>query len=251
MPRRNFLLRLAYDGRDFLGWQRLPGAGRSVQGTVEACLGKALGQGGPIEVVGAGRTDAGVHAEGQTASFHAFTPLSCDAIRDALNAAFPPDLACRGCAEVDPRFHARLHARAKVYRYRILNRPEPDPALRGASLHVPEALDLGAMAEAAASLEGERDFRALSNAKGADTVRRLDEARVEARNGIVDLVFVGPGFLYNQVRIMAAFILEAGKGRMGPERSKAILEGRDRQAAPGALGPFGLCLVEVRYGEGR
>jgi tRNA pseudouridine38-40 synthase len=255
MARRNFLLRLAYDGRDFLGWQRLPGKGRSVQGTVEAALGRALGQDGfdgappaaPIEVVGAGRTDAGVHAEGQAASFHAFTPLACDGIRDALNAVFPPDLACRDCVEVDPRFHARLHARAKLYRYRILNRLEPDLALRGFSLHVPEALDLPAMAEAGAALVGERDFRALSNAKGNDTIRRLDEVRVEAKDGIVDIFFVGPGFLYNQARIMAAYILEAGRGKMDARRTKAILENRDRMAAPGALGPFGLCLVEVRY----
>jgi len=255
MPRRNFLIRLAYNGRDFLGWQRLPGKGRSVQGTVEAVLGEVLGRsasGGashaaPIEVVGAGRTDAGVHAEGQAASFHAFTPLSCEAIRDALNAAFPADLSCRGCVDVDSRFHARLHASSKLYRYRILNRPEPDPALRGFSLHVPEPLDLAAMAEAGVALVGERDFRALSNAKGGDTVRRLDEARVEAEDGVVDLLFVGPGFLYNQARIMAAFMLEAGRGRMDGRRAKAVLEDRDRRAAPGALGPFGLCLVEVRY----
>ncbi len=247
MPRRNFLIRLAYDGTEFLGWQRLPGAGRSVQATVEACLGRALGVGAPIEVVGAGRTDAGVHAEGQAASFHAFTPLGCEGIKDALNAAFPGDLSCRGCVEVDPRFHARMHASSKVYRYRLLNRPEPDEALRRYSLHVPERLDLAAMARAGAALVGERDFRALSNAKGADTVRRLDEVRVEEARGVVDLVFVGPGFLYNQARIMAAYLLEAGRGRMDARRSAAILEGRDRRAAPGALGAFGLCLVEVRY----
>jgi tRNA pseudouridine38-40 synthase len=247
MPRRNFLMGLAYDGSDFLGWQRLPGAGRSVQGTVEACLGAVLGTGAPVEVVGAGRTDAGVHAEGQAASFHAFTPQSCEGIKDALNAAFPSDLSCRGCEEVDPRFHARLHASVKVYRYRILNMPRADEALRRFSLHVPERLDLAAMARAGAALVGERDFRALSNAKGSDTVRRLDEVRVEVRDGLVDLIFVGPGFLYNQARIMAAYLLEAGRGRMDARRSAAILEGRDRRAAPGALGPYGLCLVEVRY----
>jgi tRNA pseudouridine38-40 synthase len=247
MPRRNFLIRLAYDGSNFLGWQRLPGAGRSVQGTVEACLGKALALGAPVEVVGAGRTDAGVHAEGQAASFHAFTPLSCADIRQALNAAFPSDLSCRDCLEVDPRFHARLHASAKVYRYRLLNRPVADPALRRLSLHVPERLDLASMARAAAGLVGEHDFRALSNAKGSDTLRRLDEVRVEEKEGFVDMVFVGPGFLYNQARIMAAYLLEAGRGNMDARRSAAILEGGDRRAAPGALGPYGLCLVEVRY----
>jgi tRNA pseudouridine38-40 synthase len=112
---------------------------------------------------------------------------------------------------------------------------------------VPEKLDLAAMSAAAAFLVGEHDFRALSNTKGADTVRRLDEARVEAHDALVDLIFVGPGFLYNQVRIMAALLLEVGRGKIGPERVPAILAGRDRRAAPGALGPFGLCLVEVRY----
>jgi tRNA pseudouridine38-40 synthase len=250
MARRNFLIKIAYDGTDFLGWQRLagaaPGRGRSVQGEVEASLATVLGS-GAIEVVGAGRTDAGVHAEGQAASFHAFSSLGCAALKDALNAAFPPDLACRSCAEVDPRFHARLHAAAKVYRYRLLCGSEGDPFLRRYSLHVPEALDLGAMRAAAAALVGERDFRAVSNAKGDDTARRLDEARVESDGRLIDLVFVGPGFIYNQARVMAALVLEAGRGALRPDRVSSILAGRDRAAAPGALGPFGLCLVDVRY----
>ncbi len=257
MARRNFLLRLAYDGTDFRGWQRLrgpaagPGAGRSVQGEVEACLAAVLGRAGPagdsIEVVGAGRTDAGVHAEGQAASFHAFTELGCESIKDALNARFPSDLACISCVEVDARFHARLHVKSKVYRYRLLASREPDPFMRRYSLRVPEKLDLVAMSAAAAALVGEHDFRVLSNAKGEDTRRRLEEARVEASGRIVDLVFVGPGFIYNQARVMAALILEAGKGSLPPERVGAILESRSRSVAPGALGPFGLCLVDVRY----
>jgi tRNA pseudouridine38-40 synthase len=258
MARRNFLVRLAYDGTDFSGWQRLrgaargsaPGTGRSVQGELERCLAGVLGRPGPdvaIETIGAGRTDAGVHAEGQAASFHAFTDLGCDALKEALNARFPPDLACKSCVEVDTRFHARLHAKAKAYRYRFLASTEPDPFLRRYSLRVPEPLDLAAMSAAAAALVGERDFRAVSNARGEDTRRRLDEARIEASGRVVDLIFVGPGFIYNQARIMAALVLEAGKGSLAPERAGAILEGRDRAAAPGALGPFGLCLVDVRY----
>lgn len=252
MARRNFLLRLAYDGTDFGGWQRLRGgargtapSGRSVQGEVEAALAKLLGA--ETEIVGAGRTDAGVHAEGQAASFHAFTSLPERDLAVALNERLPPDLACLACAEVDTRFHARLHAQSKVYRYRLLASSTPDPFLRRYSLRVEEGLDLKAMSAAAAALVGERDFRAVSNAKGEDTVRRLDEVRVEAAGRLVDLVFVGPGFIYNQVRIMAALLLEAGRGRLEPSRAAAILSGRDRSAAPGALGPFGLCLVDVRY----
>lgn len=252
MPRRNFLFKLAYDGTEFHGWQRLPGsAGRSVQGDLEAALEKAIGV-GPIETIGAGRTDAGVHAEGQAASFHAFTPLGCEELRDEVNARLPPDLACLSCREVDTRFHARLHAREKVYRYRFLISKAPDPFLRRYTLRVSQTLDLEAMSVAASALVGERDFRAVSNAKGEDTMRRLDVARVEAgpegpTGRIVDLVFEGPGFIYNQVRIMAALVLEAGKGALPPEKVGAILAGKDRAAAPGALGPFGLCLVDVRY----
>jgi pseudouridylate synthase I len=259
MPRRNFLLALSYDGTDFHGWQRLPGE-RTVQGEVESALARLFGlaprpDGSPaIEVVGAGRTDSGVHAEGQGASFHAFTPLSCEAIVSGLNAALPRDLRCRSCTEVDSRFHARLHAVSKTYRYRLLVSKRDNPALRRTSLRVDGPLDLGAMREASASLLGERDFRALSNAKGEDTQRRLDLVSVEERPApgggtLVDLVFVGPGFIYNQVRVMAALLLAVGEGRVAPASAAAILDGRDRSAAPGALGPYGLCLVEVRYGQ--
>ncbi len=257
MPRQNFLIRLAYDGTDFQGWQRLPGqqsnrglvrgsaAGRSVQAEVEAGVSKVLGT--AIEVVGAGRTDAGVHAEGQAASFHAFTALGCSALKDAINVQFPPDLVCTSCIEVDARFHARLHAKTKIYRYRMLVSSDPDPFMRRYSFHVGEKLDVDAMKAAAAALIGEKDFRAVSNAKGDDTVRRIDEARVEVEGRFIDLVFVGPGFIYNQVRVMSALLLEAGKGAIAPDRVPAILAGRDRAAAPGALGPFGLCLVDVLY----
>jgi tRNA pseudouridine38-40 synthase len=261
MARRNFLVVLAYDGTDFKGWQRLGGpardsgagrgraSGRSVQGELERVLSEVLGA--PMEVVGAGRTDAGVHAEGQAASFHAFTALSCAELKAGLNARLPSDLACRSCSEADGRFHARLHAASKVYRYRLLASEEPDPFLCRFSLRVPGSLDLEAMRTAGGRLVGERDFRALSNAKGEDTVRRVDEVRIEARphlgGEIVDLVFVGPGFLYNQVRIMAGLLLEAGRGAATPARIDAILAGRDRSAAPGALASRGLCLVEVRY----
>jgi tRNA pseudouridine38-40 synthase len=246
MPRRNFLLTLAYDGTDFQGWQRLPGAGRSVQGSVEEALAGLLGE--AVELTGAGRTDAGAHAEGQGASFHSRTTLAPAAIKEALNGSFPGDLACLACREVDPRFHARFRAKAKVYRYRIRAAPDPDPFARRYSLHVPVPLDRAAMVECAAHLVGERDFRAFSNAKGEDTVRRIDEARIEEHAPFVDMLFVGPGFLYNQVRIMAAVVLEAGLGRLEPADLPALLAGRERRTVPGALGAFGLCLVEVRYG---
>jgi tRNA pseudouridine38-40 synthase len=246
MSRRNFLIVLAYDGGDFSGWQRLPGIGRSVQGSVEEALCKALG--GAVEITGAGRTDAGVHAEGQAASFHAHSLLDCNAIRAALNSFLPGDIVCRSCVEVDPRFHARFRAKAKVYRYRLHVASENDPFIRRYSYHVSSPLDLGAMAAAGRELQGEHDFRAFTNAKDvADGQRRLDEVRVEANGDFVDLYFAGEGFLYNQVRIMAALLLEAGRGRMRQGETTVLLAGADRTRVPGALGPYALSLVEVRY----
>lgn len=252
MPRRNFLLTLSYDGSGFEGWQRGPSgaaAGRSprtVQATVEAALSTILGE--SVEIVGAGRTDAGVHAEGQAASFHSRTALEPAALASGLNAALPADVRCLACKEVDPRFHARYRAKGKLYRYRLHVGERPDPLLRSTSFHVDGKLDLGAMRSAAALLEGSHDFSAFTNAKGTtDRVRRLDAARVEASGEIVDLLFRGEGFLYNQVRIMAAALLETGRGRLNPADIADALAGGNRKAMPGALGPFGLCLVAVYY----
>jgi tRNA pseudouridine38-40 synthase len=249
MPRHNFLLKLAYDGSGFAGWQRgAAGGPRTVQAEVEAALGRLLGE--AVEIVGASRTDAGVHAEGQAASFHSRTELGPDALVSGLGALLPEDCRCLSCREVDPRFHARFRAKAKLYRYRLQTGPRPDPALRPYSLHVPEALDLEAMAEAGRLLAGSHDFRAFSNAKGeAEGRRRLDEVTVAEAPGRVDLLFKGQGFLYNQVRIMASALLEVGRARLSSSDIAAALdEGlAARVRMPGALGAFGLCLVEVYF----
>lgn len=253
MPRRNFLLILSYDGSGFEGWQRGPdlhGADgkprRTVQAVVETSLAKLLGE--TIEIVGAGRTDAGVHAEGQAASFHSRTPLEPGAIAAGLAGILPADVRCVSCREVDPRFHARYRARGKLYRYRLHVGALSDPLLRPTSLHVGPGLDLDAMRRAAALFEGSHDFGAFTNAKGkADAVRRIDSVRLEASGEIVDLLFRGEGFLYNQVRIMAAALLETGRGRLVPDDIAAALAGGKRRAMPGALGSFGLCLVTVYY----
>ena len=248
MPRRNFLLRLAYDGSGFFGWQRQKDDVRSVQAEVEAALGRLLGE--AVSVTGAGRTDAGVHAEGQGASFHSRTVLSCGDIVAALVRELPRDISCSGCREVDPRFHARFRAKSKTYRYRFLmpgTATAAGPAVR-TGLLVPEPLDIEAMSETAVAFKGEHDFRAFTNARGVDDCRRaIDDARVTVGEGTVDLYFTASGFLTNQVRIMAAAVLEAGKGRLGPKEIRSLLNGRERSAAPGMLPAQGLCLVDVRF----
>ena len=253
MPRRNFLLTLAYDGTGFEGWQRGPAPDsrsgtvhRTVQAEVEAALSRLLGE--ELEITGASRTDAGVHAEGQAASFHSRTSLGPEELVAGLNAGLPGDITCRSCREVDPRFHARFRAKGKLYRYRLHVGARPDPVLRRFSLHLPESLDLDAMAAAAATFAGTHDFGAFTNARSrTDRTRRLDYARVEASGDTIDLLFRGEGFLYNQVRIMAAALVEAGRGRLLAGDIEAALAGGQRKAMPGALGPFGLCLVAVYY----
>ncbi|MEN6364634.1 MAG: tRNA pseudouridine(38-40) synthase TruA [Rectinema sp.] len=250
MSRHNFLLVLAYDGTDFEGWQRLPGDARSIQGMVETTLSAILGE--TIEVTGAGRTDRGVHAEGQAASFHSRTELRPEAIMEKLNAAFPPDITCRSCREVDPRFHARFRAKGKVYRYRLHSGPGPDPVSKRFSHHIGALPNLETMQRAGSRLLGEHDFGFLSNEKEReDKVRRLDAVRIEESPApmgrFIDLYFEGPGFLHNQVRMMAALLLAVGEGKIGEGKLDALLSRAERAPMPGALGPHGLCLVEVRY----
>jgi tRNA pseudouridine38-40 synthase len=242
---------LAYDGTDFSGWQRLGGGARTVQKTLEDALSGLLGE--RVNVVGSGRTDAGVHADGQAANFWTRSTMPPAAIATRLNEALSPDLAC-ACVfarEVVPAFHARYRALAKTYAYRFHDGFYPDPFARRWSLHVGARLDERAIASALAVLPGERDFSALTNAKddARGFVRNLSSAAVERRGDLVEVSFTADGFLYNQARVMAACALEAGLGRLDATALSAIVVSKDRSRAPGALGAFGLRLVKVEYRE--
>ncbi len=246
MPRRNFLLTLAYDGSGFSGWQRLPDPERTVQKEVETALSLILGE--KVEVVGAGRTDSGVHAEGQAVGFHSRTPLSCSELVAALCAKLPADISCLACREVDPRFHARYRAKSKTYRYRLHVASSADPAARATSLHVDEPFDREAVAAAARLFEGEHNFRAFTNApKSTATRARIDSARIVSSGDFVDLYFSAPGFLYNQVRIMVGTLVAVGKGKLSLKALAELLESGTRAQAPAMAGAFGLSLVGVKY----
>jgi len=244
---KTFKLTLAYDGTSFKGWQRLPGKARTVQGTVEQALSTILDA--DIDIAGAGRTDAGAHAEGQVASFSAATMLEPDELATRLGAGFPTDLACVACESAPARFHARYWPSTKTYRFRVLNRARGDPFLSRYSLLWREALDLDAMRRAAEVFIGGHDFSSFTNLKDKEKnlVRTVSAAAVEQTGDIVDLRFSADGFLYNMARIMAAAVLEAGAGRLTADAIREILEARDRSLAPGAAPAHGLCLESVRY----
>ncbi len=250
METRNFRLTIAYDGTRYLGWQKLgePGSkdfGRTIQGKLEAILRKLTGE--DAEVNGSGRTDAGVHAAAQTANVKLRYDISPEELMAYMNRYLPEDIAVLAAEEVPERFHARLHARGKTYRYRIRNSTVPDVFRSRFEYLVPEPLDLAAMEAAAAVLTGTRDYRPFCASKRTkkSTVRTVDSIRVEKTGDVVELTFHGSGFLYNMVRILTGTVLEAGLGRLDPAEIPEIFAGR-RPA--GYTAPArGLTLMEVEY----
>ena len=244
---RNLRLDICYDGTRYRGWQRLPGRDDTIQGKLETTLSRILDE--PVEVSGSGRTDAGVHALGQVANFHTESAMSVEEILEYCNRYLPEDIAVVEVSEAAPRFHSRLNATGKRYRYRIINSQIPDVFWRRYATEEPEELDLDAMRKAAERLLGEHDFKAFTSAKKSkkSTVRRIDEIRIERIENRVEFVFTGNGFLHHMIRILMGTLLEVGKGIRTPESVSDILKSGDRAKA-GALVPAkGLVLEEVFY----
>ena len=244
----NFRLLVEYDGTDLEGWQIQPGPARTVQGVLVAALERITGA--AVTVNGAGRTDAGVHAEGQVASASFATRLAPAELQRALNALLPRDVAVREVGLVPDAFHARRHARSKLYVYRLWTGTSRSPLCERTSLWVRPSLDLEAMREAGQALVGSHDFASFRGVGSAvrSSVRTL--SRVEIRGqlgGEVALDFEGTGFLRHMVRNLVGTLLEVGRGRRAPAAMPGLLAALDRnQAGPTALAQ-GLTLIHVRY----
>lgn len=243
---RNLRLDICYDGTRYRGWQRLTGVENTIQGKLEAALSRILNE--PIEVSGSGRTDAGVHAKGQVASFHCENNMACEEILNQLRRYLPEDIGIYSCRQVADRFHARLNAKRKTYCYRIWNSDEPCVFERRFVAAVPEKLNVEKMRQAALSLLGEHDFAVFCANKKMkkSTVRRLDSIEIKQEGNEIRISFTGNGFLYNMVRIMTGTLVEVGQGSRSVE-SVATLFGQDRSAAGMLMPPQGLCLMEVEY----
>lgn len=248
MPQRTLKLVVAYDGTHFHGWQRQRGV-RTVQEDLQDLARRVLHE--PVDVVGASRTDAGVHARGQTA--HVVTASAmpdrnvCSALRDRL----PDDIALVHLTRVHDTFHAIRDARTKLYRYRVYNAARSPAAALVApyAWHVWWPLDADAMRAAAAALVGTHDFAAFasSGCQRSTTVRTIRRFDVQRRFEEIWFDVEGDGFLYNQVRNMVGTLIEIGRGHWPAARLGEILAGRQRTLAGPTAPPHGLCLQWIRY----
>ena len=244
---RNFQMILQYEGTRYQGWQKQESTENTIQGKLEHRLSKMVNE--EVAVEGSGRTDAGVHAMGQVANFHCNTKMSEKEIMEYINTYLPEDIAVIALSEVNERFHARLNAKGKIYRYRVLNSEIPHIFDRRYVYQTEAVLDMERMQKAAEYLCGTHDFKAFtSNKKGKkSTVRRIDEIKIEKAGDEIWFTFSGNGFLYHMVRILMGTLLEVGRGEKSPEMIPEILEGKNREAAGELVPAKGLTLLKVLY----
>jgi len=244
-----FRLVIEYDGTDFSGWQKQPGR-RTVQGVLEDALAVILRS--PVRLQGAGRTDAGVHALGQTASFQTEADISPFRLRKGLCALARPDVAVVEAAEAPMGFNARFDAVGKHYRYAILNRPSPSPLSGRMRFFVPQPLDIDAMCRAAALLVGAHDFAGFraADCERETTVRTLSAVEVRRFDTDIFIEVKGDAFLKNMVRIIAGSLVDVGLHRLSLQSIRDALTRGERTAAGRTAPAAGLTLVSVFYPDG-
>jgi tRNA pseudouridine38-40 synthase len=243
----NYRLTLAYDGTDFEGWQRQRAA-RTVQGVLEAALGR-LADGAAVRVAGAGRTDAGVHALGQVASFELARLWEPQQLLRALNGLLPDDVRALELQHAAPAFHARRSALGKHYRYTLDTDPVQSPLRRRHAAHAPGPLDLVAVRAAASAFVGRRDFASLKSAGGSvrTSVRSVTRCEARLEQGVLSVDVEADGFLRKMVRSLVGGLLAVGRGGWSVQALREALERRDRRGWPAPAEARGLTLLRVVY----
>lgn len=240
------MLKVAYDGTNYHGWQLQPNAV-----TIESVLNETLSElfQEDIKVIGASRTDAGVHAMGNIAVFDTKSRMPAEKVSYALNQRLPEDIKIQKSWQVEDDFHPRHQNSMKTYEYRILNTEFPVPTERLYAYFTYVPLDINLMQEAAAYLEGEHDFKSFCsvNTTVESTVRIIYQIQVEKNNDTIVIRVTGNGFLYNMIRIIAGTLIEVGRGKIEPIEIRNILEAKDRECAGPTAPANGLTLMEYRY----
>lgn len=245
---RRVLLRVAYDGTDFHGWQYQPNA-RSVEGELNIALCKLTGE--DIVVIGASRTDAGVHGLDNIAVFDTESTIPGEKFAYALNTILPADVKVQKSYDVDADFHPRKRKTSKTYGYRIYQAKQPNPVKDRYAYYVNYDLNVEAMKEAARYLIGEHDFKSFASVhtQALTTVRTIYNVEVKNQDGDIVIEVTGNGFLYNMVRIIAGTLIEIGKGRWEPEYIKTMIQETDRIVAGPTAPACGLMLLKIDLEE--
>lgn len=241
---QNYKITICYDGTDYHGWQRQPRK-RTIQGYLEKALSKIAKK--QIPVIGAGRTDAGVHALAQVAHFKAQLTLDEAALHRAMNSLLPKDIRIISVQKVGREFHARKMALSKVYRYRIFNAKDISPFVLRYALYWPYELDVERMKTAAAKFIGEADFNPFSSNRLLYPVRNVSRSDIQKKGKEILYTVEANGFLRYMVRTMVGTLLEIGRGKRDPDVIDELFAGKKRTLASPTAEPQGLCLIEVRY----
>jgi tRNA pseudouridine38-40 synthase len=244
---RTLKLTIAYDGTNYVGWQRQPD-GPSIQQAIEEAFSPLVG-GTPPAVAGAGRTDAGVHALAQIATVNAAIDLAPASVRRALNVRLPFDIRVTAVEDAPLGFHARFQATGKTYRYRVVTDEVMSPFDRAFAWHAPGRRDLPAMSAAAGQLLGRHDFASFQagGSLTSDTVRTIERLSIEDAPGGFVIHVDGDGFLRHMVRVLVGTLMDVGASLRTPESMREVLARRDRRAAGPTVPACGLTLVRVRY----
>lgn len=242
----NVKILLEYEGTAYSGWQRQKNA-ISIQEVLENAIKSITGE--AVNVIGSGRTDAGVHALGQVANFKTQTKIPIEKLPYAINSKLPEDIVVKHAEIVPEDFHARFWAKAKIYTYTIYNAKFPSPLLRRYSYFYPRPLNVRAMKKAADMLIGTHDFASFmaSNSPVKSTVRCIERLEVFQNGDIVKFEIEANGFLYNMVRIIAGTLLDVGINKKKANDIISIIKSKDRSMAGKTLPPQGLCLIKVIY----
>lgn len=243
---KRFKMIVAYDGTDYHGFARQNDT-VTVQGTLEKAIKRITQQ--ESLTLGAGRTDAGVHAKGQCVVFDSETTIPTDRLLKALNSQLPPDIVIQSIEEVDSSFHPRFGAKRKTYRYQIWCNPLPDPFTYRYALHYPYQIDEKKMQAAARHMIGEHDFACFcaSGSQVKETVRTIYSIDIKREGPMIAVDICGNGFLYNMVRIIIGTLLYVNEGKLTAEDIPAIINGKDRKKSGPTVPPQGLTMLNIVY----
>ncbi|SEN67072.1 tRNA pseudouridine38-40 synthase [Mesobacillus persicus] len=243
----NYKLTIQYDGARYKGWQRLGNDDKTIQGKIENVLSELAGE--KIEIIGSGRTDAGVHALAQIANFKMHKDSTEDEVMQYLNRYLPNDISVVDVSFVPDRFHARYNANDKTYLCKIWNEKYPHPFMRKYSMHVEDRLDIEKMRKASQYFLGTHDFTSYSNAKSKkkSMVREIYSLDIEENEGFIEIKVRGNGFLYNMVRKIVGTLIEVGLGEKDPTTIPTILESKERIQTGRMAEAEGLYLEKVGF----